>query len=202
MSVVCYKVEVSATSWSLVQRSPTDCGASLFVIEKPQEWGGSGPLGGRYAENKKAKSVRTSIAVGSPIVIGPLVAIPSLQFTDPKQSISTLPTLHSAFLKSYGQDSRSCVKIKFCLDMIPCSLVCGPSRFRMNHFPPTSGYKNASERWRHFVHPKVRYHSHRLCDVIWQHIVILLLTARKVCSTTLIWMVNCKIIHDKFKSPA
>jgi len=32
VSVVCCQVEVSATSWSLVQRSPTDCGASLHVI--------------------------------------------------------------------------------------------------------------------------------------------------------------------------
>jgi hypothetical protein len=28
VSVVCGQVEVSATSWSLVQRSPTDCGVS------------------------------------------------------------------------------------------------------------------------------------------------------------------------------
>jgi len=28
VSVVCCRVEVSATSWSVVQRSPTDCGAS------------------------------------------------------------------------------------------------------------------------------------------------------------------------------
>jgi hypothetical protein len=33
MFVVCCQVEVSATSWSLVQRSPTDCGASLCVQE-------------------------------------------------------------------------------------------------------------------------------------------------------------------------
>jgi len=32
VSVVCCQVEVSATSWSLVQRNPTDCSASLFVI--------------------------------------------------------------------------------------------------------------------------------------------------------------------------
>ena len=32
VSVLCCQVEVSATSWSLVQRSPTDCGASLYVI--------------------------------------------------------------------------------------------------------------------------------------------------------------------------
>ena len=32
VSVVCCQVEFSATSWSLVQRSPTDCAASLCVI--------------------------------------------------------------------------------------------------------------------------------------------------------------------------
>jgi hypothetical protein len=35
LSAVCVvfcQVKVSATSWSLVQRSPTDCGASLWVI--------------------------------------------------------------------------------------------------------------------------------------------------------------------------
>ena len=37
VSVVCCQVEVSATSWSLVQRSPTECGASLCVIWKHQE---------------------------------------------------------------------------------------------------------------------------------------------------------------------
>ena len=31
VSVVCCQVEVSATSWSLVQRSPTDCATSLCV---------------------------------------------------------------------------------------------------------------------------------------------------------------------------
>jgi hypothetical protein len=33
MSVVCCQVEVSATSWSLVQRIPTDCGVSFCDIE-------------------------------------------------------------------------------------------------------------------------------------------------------------------------
>jgi hypothetical protein len=41
----CCQVEVSATSWSLVQRSPTDCSASMCVIQKPRELGGPGPLG-------------------------------------------------------------------------------------------------------------------------------------------------------------
>jgi hypothetical protein len=34
------EVEDSARGWSLVQRSPTDCAASLRVISKPQKWGG------------------------------------------------------------------------------------------------------------------------------------------------------------------
>ena len=32
VTVLCYQVDVSETGWSLVQRSPTDCGASLSVI--------------------------------------------------------------------------------------------------------------------------------------------------------------------------
>jgi hypothetical protein len=32
VSVGCCQVEVSATSWSLAERSHTDCGASLCVI--------------------------------------------------------------------------------------------------------------------------------------------------------------------------
>jgi len=39
MSVVCCQVEVSATDWSLVQRSTTDCGASC-VWSRNLEWGG------------------------------------------------------------------------------------------------------------------------------------------------------------------
>jgi hypothetical protein len=38
VSVVCCQVEVSATDCSLVQRSPTDCGASS-VIKKPRKRG-------------------------------------------------------------------------------------------------------------------------------------------------------------------
>jgi len=31
VSVVCCQVKVSATSWSFIQRSPTDCGASYVI---------------------------------------------------------------------------------------------------------------------------------------------------------------------------
>ena len=37
LSVECCQVEFSATSWPLVQRSPTNCGASLCVNSKPHE---------------------------------------------------------------------------------------------------------------------------------------------------------------------
>jgi len=40
-------------SWSFVQRSPTYFGASLCVIQKPQEWGGPGPLGAVAPQGKK-----------------------------------------------------------------------------------------------------------------------------------------------------
>jgi hypothetical protein len=41
--VVCCQGEVSATSWSLVQRGPTDCGPSLCVNKKPRGLGGHSP---------------------------------------------------------------------------------------------------------------------------------------------------------------
>jgi hypothetical protein len=40
---VCCQIKVSETNWSLVQRSPTDCGAPLCVIKKPRERGGHSP---------------------------------------------------------------------------------------------------------------------------------------------------------------
>ena len=46
VSVVCPQVEVSATSLSLVQRSPTDCRVWSRNHKNPREWGGQRPLGG------------------------------------------------------------------------------------------------------------------------------------------------------------
>jgi hypothetical protein len=43
---VCCQVEVSATGWSLVQRSPTECGVSKVCDrEASKKWGGLGPQG-------------------------------------------------------------------------------------------------------------------------------------------------------------
>jgi hypothetical protein len=57
---VCCQVEVSATGWSLVQRSPTDCGASLCVMTKPREQGGHSP---RWAAEPEKKISQNIIAV-------------------------------------------------------------------------------------------------------------------------------------------
>ena len=62
-SVVCCQVEVSATSWSLFQRNPTDSDASC-VIKKPREWRGPGPLGAVAPKTNKAtcyKSINRSL---------------------------------------------------------------------------------------------------------------------------------------------
>jgi hypothetical protein len=50
--VMCCRVEVSETSWSLVQRSPIDCGASLRVIKKPRGRGGHSPRWAAVPEKK------------------------------------------------------------------------------------------------------------------------------------------------------
>ena len=51
VSVVCCQVEVSGTDWSLAQRRPIDCGASLCVIKKPRPRGGYSPVRGLQNTN-------------------------------------------------------------------------------------------------------------------------------------------------------
>jgi hypothetical protein len=57
LSVVCCQVEVSAMSWSLVQGSTTDCGASLCVIAKPRERGGHSLQSQRKQTNKQTNKL-------------------------------------------------------------------------------------------------------------------------------------------------
>jgi hypothetical protein len=45
VSVLCCQVEASATSWSLVQRSPTECGVSNVWSRNLEKRGGLGPQG-------------------------------------------------------------------------------------------------------------------------------------------------------------
>jgi hypothetical protein len=57
VSVVCCQVKVSATSWSLVQRSPTDCGVSKVCDhETSMKRGGPGPY--RVVEPWRKKSYK------------------------------------------------------------------------------------------------------------------------------------------------
>jgi hypothetical protein len=56
VSVVCCQVEVSATSCSLVQRSPTECGVSKkCVIVKPRNEEAKAPEKGLLSHRKKKK---------------------------------------------------------------------------------------------------------------------------------------------------
>jgi hypothetical protein len=66
VSVKCCQVEVSATSWSLVQRSSTDCGASLCVIKKPREWGGHGP---RWAAAPWETTNKQTLSITEPFIL-------------------------------------------------------------------------------------------------------------------------------------
>jgi hypothetical protein len=55
--MLCFHVEASVMNWSLIQRSPTDCGASLCVIWKlrvtRRPWKkGAEPLGNAYSKNQ------------------------------------------------------------------------------------------------------------------------------------------------------
>jgi hypothetical protein len=56
VSVVCCQVEVSVTGWSLVQRSPTECGAKLCVIYRPHDGGYPRPLWGLLHKKHKYMS--------------------------------------------------------------------------------------------------------------------------------------------------
>jgi hypothetical protein len=50
---MCFQVEVSATSWSLVQRSPTECGVSKVWSWSHEQWDGLGPQGAVEPLEKK-----------------------------------------------------------------------------------------------------------------------------------------------------
>jgi hypothetical protein len=65
------QVGVSATSWSLVQRSPTDCGASLCGSEKLRERGGPAPRGGggAFAPETSKQIFTEHICFVSPLLL-------------------------------------------------------------------------------------------------------------------------------------
>jgi hypothetical protein len=64
VSVVCCQVEVSATSWSLVQRSPTERGVSISVIVKRRKMTRPRPSKGCQAIRKKIQGYCHFISLG------------------------------------------------------------------------------------------------------------------------------------------
>jgi hypothetical protein len=60
VSVVCCQVEASASSWSLVQRSPIECGVSKVWSKenyKPRHWNGKNGVGRRGRLKKNIKDM-------------------------------------------------------------------------------------------------------------------------------------------------
>jgi hypothetical protein len=57
VSVVCCQVEVSASGWSLVQRSPTDCGVSKKCNREASKLGGLGTRKGAVEPLEKKPNV-------------------------------------------------------------------------------------------------------------------------------------------------
>ena len=75
---MCCQVEISVTGRSLAQRSPTDCGVSLCVIQKPKEWGGPGLRWAVAPEKEKSlRNVKERISRAS------RVAAPRLPTANP-----------------------------------------------------------------------------------------------------------------------
>jgi hypothetical protein len=67
VSVVCCQVEVSATAWSLVQRSPTDCGESecdreAWTMRRPRPPRGCPAIGKRKKTSAYIKLGHTNVS--------------------------------------------------------------------------------------------------------------------------------------------
>jgi hypothetical protein len=72
VSVVCCQVEVSATGWSLVQRSPTECGVSVCdrkasTMRRPR------PTRGCPVMKKKIHIKFTQRALSYLLLLGPIL---------------------------------------------------------------------------------------------------------------------------------
>jgi hypothetical protein len=66
LNVVCWEVEVSATGWSLVRRSPTDCGVSEYDLEAPI-MKGLGPPGAVASWKKKSPIGCDTMEIGTSV---------------------------------------------------------------------------------------------------------------------------------------
>jgi len=103
---MCCQVEVSATNWSLVQRSPTDCGASLCVIKKPRKRGGSSLLPGcentttmdcnARKTNKQSKGLlqQAEVAQGVPGTLRPRIFLTFRHYKGGRSSVKRTGRLY------------------------------------------------------------------------------------------------------------
>jgi len=117
VSVVCCQVQVLATSWSLVQRSPTDfvCRCVWSRNHKiPREWGGrKGPLGGYRAKRKNISlHIQLTAMTSHYLRHGPI----EVNKVDPlEQGIKHWYNRHKItnFVRNFRQQSpRKCIKGK------------------------------------------------------------------------------------------
>ena len=90
VSVLCCQVEVSATSWSVVQRSPTDCRASLCVIYKPQELGGRDPRWVAASQQKKKYTYIYILLFNNTMGMSQLKNIVYLHITQTHRNLNSL----------------------------------------------------------------------------------------------------------------
>jgi hypothetical protein len=92
---VCCEIEVSANSWSLVQRSPTDCGASLCVIKKPRGREGHSPRWAAEPEFKKLCYVEFCLNAVSSLLSSPYLVQKWESIVLKKQQCLTRKWFHS-----------------------------------------------------------------------------------------------------------
>jgi hypothetical protein len=87
VSVVCCQVEVCATSWSLVQRSPTECGVSqMCVIVKSRKMRRPRPPRGCRAIGKKKLTLEQAVKAQREVNKGGWLTLRPGRFTPGKET--------------------------------------------------------------------------------------------------------------------
>jgi hypothetical protein len=99
VSVVCCQVEVSATSLSLVQKSPTDFSV-LRVIYKPRDSGGPDPMGALRPKTKKQAVLLIALPLFLLFILLLLLSILFRRIGPPRSNASGI---HFQLALTYGR---------------------------------------------------------------------------------------------------